>query len=404
MGVKLNFPTEPCELLQRLIAKGHSAYFVGGCVRDSILGRSVYDYDVTTSAPPDAVVELFSDYRVVPTGLKHGTVTVIYKGYPIEITTFRSDGIYEDKRHPVSVEFSSSLEDDTKRRDFTINALCYNPHEGIVDHHGGLDDLKNGVLKCVGDPILRFNEDSLRILRGLRFASRFGFTIDPRTAMEMMNNCGLISNVSAERVLSEIKGFFKTEHSHKYVKRYFEVLKAACGFDADINVNALEATLESTPVESRLSVFFAVCGTSGKGAVELVSRLKPDKETALCVSAVAEAYYGECFKDPLSLAKTVRRYGTEIAESMHIVSVVVGRDVCLDASERIMLIKSGLLPSTPKHLAVNGDDVTKLGVTEGKVIGEVLEHLFEAVHLGVQNTKSALLFEAKRFLLKGNYK
>ena len=170
MDFKSYVPSELLAVTERLENAGYSAYFVGGCVRDILLGTSPCDYDIATSATPVCVTELFCDCRVIPTGIKHGTVTVIYDGVGVEITTFRKDGEYSDHRRPKEVIFSESVKEDTARRDFTVNALCYSPREGLVDFYGGVSDLKEGILRCVGVPSERFEEDALRILRALRFA------------------------------------------------------------------------------------------------------------------------------------------------------------------------------------------------------------------------------------------
>lgn len=398
MQAKVNIPSTLCELIDRFVLNGHSAYFVGGCVRDSILGNPVYDYDVTTSARPEVVTELFYDCKVIPTGIKHGTVTVVYKGYPVEITTFRKDGFYKDNRHPASVEFSQDLQEDTKRRDFTINALCYNHLEGLIDHHGGLEDLQSCIVKCVGDPSLRFKEDALRILRGLRFAARFGFDIDPSTATSMLQNRHLIQNVSSERILSELKGFFESEHSYRYVKEYFPILSSACCVDGYIDVCTLESILKAIVPQHRMAAFFAVCGGSTEGAVKLIRRLKPDNKTLFGISSSAEAYYNDCFADAVSVGRTIRKYGLHSAEVLYAINTAAGRNICLDAQDRIKYMEDGLLPLSIKELAVNGNDIASLGITVGEDIGAVLEHLFNKVHLGVQNTKNTLLSEAKRFM------
>ena len=176
MQIEINIPA-PCEkALEILERHGYEAYLVGGCVRDSILGREPGDWDICTNALPEEMIAAFADYRLVLNGLKHGTVTVIIMHTAIEITTYRIDGEYEDNRHPKEVTFTSDLALDLSRRDFTINALAYNQGKGVVDCFGGLEDLANGVIKAVGDPYKRFHEDGLRILRAVRFACVLGFT------------------------------------------------------------------------------------------------------------------------------------------------------------------------------------------------------------------------------------
>lgn len=180
------------------------AYAVGGCVRDSLLGKTPNDWDITTSAKPEDMKSVFADFHCIDTGIKHGTVTVVIDGEPLEITTFRLDGEYEDNRHPKSVTFTSNLGADLGRRDFTVNAMAYSKMTETVDLFGGQNDLKNKIIRCVGDPDRRFNEDALRILRALRFASALDFEIEEKTAQSLLKNRALLGNISEERIAKEL--------------------------------------------------------------------------------------------------------------------------------------------------------------------------------------------------------
>ena len=183
-----------------LIQNGYKAYAVGGAVRDGYLMRDISDVDVTTSATPNEVIEVFSGYTVIPTGIKHGTVTLLIDNDAIEITTFRSESVYEDNRHPKSVEFVSNVESDLMRRDFTINAMAYNDAEGLIDPYGGRSDCDSKIIRAVGNAEERFQEDALRILRALRFASKLGFTIEKETSKAIFKYSHLLKNISAERI------------------------------------------------------------------------------------------------------------------------------------------------------------------------------------------------------------
>ena len=176
---RVDIPTDANKLIHTLQSHGYSAYVVGGCVRDSILGRKPHDWDICTSATPEQTMEVFKKYHVLPTGLQHGTVTVMLNGVGYEITTYRIDGEYEDSRHPKEVIFTSNLIEDLSRRDFTINAMAYNDEEGLIDPFEGLSDIENKVVRCVGKPEDRFNEDALRMLRAIRFACQLGLEIHP---------------------------------------------------------------------------------------------------------------------------------------------------------------------------------------------------------------------------------
>lgn len=222
---KINLPYNVKDLLKILNKRGYEAYTVGGAVRDNFLGLEVHDYDITTNATPQEVCEVFKNYRIIETGLKHGTVTVIYFGVPYEITTYRVDGEYEDNRHPKSVQFSTDLYDDLSRRDFTINALACDMNGNIVDYFGGIADLKKKEIKCVGNPEDRFKEDALRILRALRFASKLGFTIEQKTSESIHKLKYLLKNISAERIQKEFNGILLGQNAKTILREYKDVFE-----------------------------------------------------------------------------------------------------------------------------------------------------------------------------------
>ena len=202
--MKINLPKEVKKAIALLEAKGFVAYVVGGCVRDSVMGKEPADWDITTSAKHEQTAQSFKDYRTIETGIKHGTLTVLIDQMPLEITTFRIDGRYSDQRRPDSVSFTQDLKLDLSRRDFTVNALAYSPRTGLVDEFDGLGDIKNKVIRCVGQPDARFQEDALRILRALRFASVLDFEIEKSTAQSLFKNRALLDKISAERIQIEL--------------------------------------------------------------------------------------------------------------------------------------------------------------------------------------------------------
>ena len=191
-------------ILDLLDKSGYEAYIVGGCVRDSLMNKEPHDWDICTSALPEQMEQVFKDFKIIPTGLKHGTLSIVIGDELYEVTTFRIDGEYEDNRHPKDVEFVSDIKLDLMRRDFTINAMAYNEKVGIVDLFGGQEDINNKVIKCVGNPDERFNEDTLRIMRAIRFAEKYNFSIEKETYKSMIKNKRLLTNVSMERVTDEL--------------------------------------------------------------------------------------------------------------------------------------------------------------------------------------------------------
>lgn len=202
--MRIKCPEKIIKAIALLESEGYSAYAVGGCIRDSIMGRVPNDWDMTTSAEPNEIRAVFKGFRTVPTGIKHGTVTVLIGSEPVEITTMRVDGEYSDNRHPESVTFTKRIEDDLSRRDFTVNAIAYNPQTGIIDPFGGQNDIKNKIIRCVGELDKRFNEDALRILRAIRFSSVLGFDIEKSTFESIINNRSLLKNISKERIRVEL--------------------------------------------------------------------------------------------------------------------------------------------------------------------------------------------------------
>lgn len=207
---KMELPKEVSCIIKLLNERGHEAYAVGGAVRDTILGRSPEDWDVTTSALPDEIKSIFN--RTVDTGIEHGTVTVLMKGRGYEVTTYRVDGEYLDSRHPKDVKFTRNLSEDLLRRDFTINAMAYNNSDGLVDEYGGEKDLEDGIIRCVGDPVKRFEEDALRMLRAVRFSAQLGFSIHPDTREAIIKLAHTIKNISCERIRDELLKLIESDN------------------------------------------------------------------------------------------------------------------------------------------------------------------------------------------------
>lgn len=230
MDYFLNVPNKVDKILRMLARAGFDAYVVGGCVRDILMGRKPHDWDITTSATPEETKDCFSGYKVIETGIKHGTVTVLMDGEPYEITTFRSDGTYSDGRHPDSVTFSKDIKVDLARRDFTMNALAYAPSKGLIDEYGGLEDIHNRIIKAVGAPEERFAEDSLRILRAVRFAGTLGFMIEPRTAQAVKALAHTVSRASAERIREEMDKLITGAYAAYAVKAYRHELNEVISF------------------------------------------------------------------------------------------------------------------------------------------------------------------------------
>ena len=227
-GLKITLPAPCAFILSRLHENGFEAYAVGGCVRDSLLHKTPHDWDITTVAKPKKIIELFSDIPVLETGLKHGTVTLLINHEPYEVTTFRVDGDYTDGRHPDSVAFTADIRDDLARRDLTINAMAYSPATGIIDPFGGQEDLKNEIIRCVGDPHKRFSEDALRLMRTIRFAAVLGFTVEPETLRAVHDLHEAIGRVAQERIFTELLKTVCAPHAAEALRAAPELFFAPC--------------------------------------------------------------------------------------------------------------------------------------------------------------------------------
>lgn len=390
--------------IKLLEESGHSAYAVGGAVRDSLLGLEPSDFDVTTSALPDEIFEIFSDYRRIPTGIKHGTVTVLFEVdgtyEPIEITTYRIDGAYRDSRHPERVEFTSRLCDDLARRDFTINALAFNEKEGIIDEFGGRADLENGIIRCVGDPETRFSEDALRILRAFRFSSQLGFKIEYGTLQGAKKCSHLLKNIARERVGAEFKRLLASRGASYSLREMIE-----CGVWGEIfDTNAPSFALVSRLSELRngnFSTRLAVIITdySEDQRTQLLSslRLSNDEKKLilrLCRIREFDISAGE-------IGATARRflhlYGDIYESALELLVLWHG---CADFARAVEDERIKRNPLRISDLAVRGEDILPLCKGDHKKVGLTLSYLLERVIEDPSlNTREALIEIAKKNLV-----
>lgn len=399
----ISFPLDPgaAALLTRLHAAGHAAYAVGGCVRDSLLGQTPHDWDLCTSATPEQVLELFGKAHCIPTGLQHGTVTVKHGGELYEITTFRTEGAYSDGRHPDHVAFVPDVKEDLARRDFTINAMAYNAEEGLIDPFGGQNDLAVGIVRAVGEPQRRFEEDALRILRLYRFAARFGFAIDPATGQAARALCRHLDCVSEERIAEELSRLLAAPAPGAYLEAevlavIFPELDAAELPESRRILDALEPGMEHVPV--RLAALLCPLGEAGARAA--LKRLKCSNAlTGTVATLVREATAG---MPGAALTLTAKRFLSrydlatitdltalcsaqhpEQAEAFAALQQEAARLVETNACCRI------------NQLAVNGRDLMDAGIWPGPGLRRVLDALLEQVLTGqLPNEKAALLAAA----------
>ena len=430
--MKTGAPNGAKMIIERLREAGYEAYAVGGCVRDAVLGRQPEDWDITTSALPERVTELFSDLRVVPTGIKHGTVTVLADGESFEVTTYRVDGEYSDHRRPESVRFTASLEEDLARRDFTINAMAWDPFtDEIVDPFGGMRDIEDRTVRCVGEPEKRFSEDALRVLRALRFSSVLDFEIEEKTARAVREMAGDLENIAGERIRAELVKLITGRGAARALLEYREVfavilpeLEPLMGlemhdrfeyFDAyERTVSALESYRGGDPVTAAAILLRNVgvpTGTNGeKLAREALYRLRYPLDEIKKISELVK-YSGEYI---LHTKKAVRRLASALgyeqvsrllelkrADALAMCEAERARPWAdVDGISRIFEeVKLEGEPPSLKNLAVSGGDIMALGVPKGKRVGEILSSLLDAViDEECENEKEALIERAREML------
>ncbi|MBO5733794.1 MAG: CCA tRNA nucleotidyltransferase [Clostridia bacterium] len=426
MLVKLS--KESREVIEKLHNKGFLAYAVGGCVRDSLLGKVPYDFDVTTDATPQEVKQLF--HKTIDTGIAHGTVTVMINSIPIEVTTFRTDGEYIHNRKPQTVTLVKDVREDLSRRDFTINALCYNDKEGILDLFGGIEDLKNKTIRAVGEPKKRFTEDALRILRAVRFSAQLGFTIEENTKKAIMTCAHLVKNLSVERIAAEFEKILMSD-SPEHIKMLYDlgVLEEICPEMCDcfrqnqntrwhlydVGTHSLKV-IKNCPKLAHLR-YAALMHDWGKPHTHGINDLGEDmfrnhakKSEELSENFCRKYKFSNQLRDKavrlvkyhdieiLPEKKYVKRAVNKVGDDIFVDLIALKRADCLSqnlelTAERLPYIdrllelyteiKENKEPFGVKNLAINGNDLKELGFY-GKEIGRVLDLLLEKV---IENPK-----------------
>ncbi len=435
IGVKL--PKNVSYIITQLEKNGYEGYAVGGCVRDTILSKTPDDWDITTSAKPSEVKKIFP--KTIDTGIAHGTVTVLVQKEGYEVTTYRIDGEYEDNRHPKEVVFTPSLIEDLKRRDFTINAMAYNDKEGLVDQFGGLEDIKAGVIRCVGVPEERFMEDALRIMRAIRFSAQLGYKIDDNTKKAIRALCGNLEHISAERIHTELTKLLLSDHPD-YLKDAYEMGITAvilpefdqimkqpqnnphhCYSVGEHTLHSLKEVpsnkvlryamlfhdfgkaVTATTDEKEIDHFYGHGEQSVILARQIMNRLRFDNDTRDKVLKLVKYHDLKIKTDQIAVRKAISKIGEEIFPMLlqiFYADIMAQSDYkrkekldILDQLHSIyqQIIKNGDCVSL-KTLAVNGKDLIEMGMKPGKEIGDKLLELLEVVLVNPEkNTKEMLL-------------
>ena len=413
--MKLTLDPGAAALLDTLHAAGYAAYAVGGCVRDSLLGRTAHDWDLCTSALPQQVMELFGAEQCIPTGLQHGTVTIKYGGQLYETTTFRTEGSYTDGRHPDAVQFVPDVREDLARRDFTINAMAYNAAEGLVDPFGGQKDLQNGLLRAVGEPQQRFTEDALRILRLYRFAARFGFALDAATARAARQLAPHLDCISAERIQEELAKLLAAPQPGAYLEP--AVLAVVLPELTPEGLTAAKPVVDACPAgEENLPVRWAALLRSlGESATRRVlKRLRCSnaciEETAVLVRETAGESVCRSFSEEkasahpgdIHIRQLLGRYGLCTVERLCALCAALhpqNAPDCALAAQRARQLEADGVCCRVSQLAVNGRDLMAAGIPAGPALRRVLEALLDGViRAEYPNEKPALLAAAQKII------
>lgn len=423
--MKIQMPQQVHRIIDVLNLHGYNGYIVGGCVRDSILKKVPNDWDICTNCTPEKMLDLFSSFKVIPTGLKHGTLTIVINGDNYEVTTYRIDGEYTDGRRPEEVEFTNDLKEDLKRRDFTINAMAYNDDDGLIDYYGGMEDIYNEKIRCVGDPVERFSEDYLRMLRAIRFSAQLGYNLDDDTYGAIKKSSKNIIDISKERVRGELNkilmantpseglNLLSTSGILKYIMPELEV---CVGFqhhnphhDQDV-FNHILNVVDHTENDLilRLSALFHDIGKPATFSLDekgighfynhhmkgseitkkIMKRLKYDNKSIEQVVVLVKEHMSSYENaGDKAIKRLINRVGVNNIDRLlklqiaDVIGAAKGNDISsiLKLRCRVEKILDEKQPLSIEDLEINGHDLIQLGVPKGKQIGVILNELLEII-------------------------
>ena len=446
--MKIILPAEVLYIIETLRNNGYQAYPVGGCVRDALLGSKPADWDICTSALSAEIKTCFAKHKLIETGIKHGTITLLLANKPYEITAYRLDGPYDDNRHPRRVEYINDLKTDLARRDFTVNALAYDPDAGLIDYFGGGADLQNGIIRCVGNAQQRFQEDGLRIMRALRFAATLGFEIETSTAEALLANRALLSNISAERIIAELNKLLSGKNVETVMLDYRAVfaviipeLEPLIGFEQNSRYHHLDVyqhticSVSNAPADPLLRLtlllhdiakpacysqvemtghFYGHSQVGTEIARRILRRLKYDKRTVETVCELIKYHDTEL----LATDKNIKHWLNKLGLTTYRQLLAVKRADSLAHAQAYqndrLTVLDEILPLIEKivatnqcfslrDLAINGHDLLALSIPPGKELGMILRELLSQVISGtLVNQKPELIARAgelyKKFL------
>lgn len=385
--MKLEIPNYVKVLMNELFYNGYSCYVVGGAVRDTILEKEVNDYDLTTNAKPDEMEKVFKAYITIPTGLKHGTLTVLSNNNQVEVTTYRIDSEYEDHRHPASVTFTDNIKEDILRRDFTINGLAYNDKDGLLDFFDGVSDLNNRIVRCIGNPEERFEEDALRILRAIRFSIQLNFNIEDNTKKALFDKKDLLEFVSKERIREELLKILSYPCENIF-KEYNEIFKSALFFFPKCSDISLAALNNEGNAYTRLAILLN--DVSIENAKDFLEELKLSKHEINQVLSYLK-YKDMTFNSRIDLKHFLSNYSYKLDDYLIYRKAKDERFLIYKVINFIDEIKDRGDIYTLKDLAINGDDVIKLGYKGQEISAALNKALALVIEEKTPNNKEELL-------------
>lgn len=375
--MKIEIPDGVERIIQKLNHHGYEAFAVGGCIRDTLLGREPKDWDITTSASPGQVKELFG--RTLDTGIQHGTVTVMDGRTGYEVTTYRVDGEYEDGRHPKSVKFTSSLKEDLKRRDFTINAMAYSHERGLVDEFGGLEDLKSRVIRCVGKPEERFGEDALRMLRAIRFSAQLDFSIDPGTWAAVKAIAPNLKKVSKERIQAELTSLLLSPHPERIELVYQAGLSPYVALSFHQVIRSQLCIDPGLPAKKHIRWAVFLKDTEEEEAVEVLRELKLDNDTISRVRTLNRWICRQIPAGKVQIRWAMSQMEPSLFDDLLLLKKSLGQPWVAELKWLTEEIRKAGDCTSLKELAISGKDLLAAGMKPGKHVGEELNRLLGLV-------------------------
>lgn len=402
--MKMDLPPKVKYIIDKIYENNYEAYIVGGCVRDAILGFEPNDYDITTSATPKVIKDIFRDFKCIDIGIEHGTVSVVIDDDIYEITTYRIEGEYKDHRRPENVDFTSKLEEDLKRRDFTINAMAYNEKEGLIDLFGGNIDIENKIIKTVGNPYNRFNEDGLRMIRAIRFSSKLNFKIEDSTLLAIYDNAQIIKNISLERITDEFNKIILSNKPENVIYLFKTKLLNYLNISSEEDENKIAELYKKISILNKFDKVLVKrlvaldylikelninCNSFCK---ELVYSKKIIKNHNIILILMKEINIKELNK--VKVKKILNRIDKSLFEEYLDISRVIYEDEKNFAKIIYILkeIEENNECYTVKNLKVNGKDIMALGY-ENKAVGEILNYLLKEVIIKPGLNEKSLLIE-----------